>query len=790
MRPLSGLTELEELVFEGVIIFDMAPLANLTKLKHLTLEYTYGISEIPDLSKLTALVHLRLTSNRITDISGIRGLTNLRHLNLSSNPRLSDISPLTSLSNLEAVYLDSTAITRESLSAVLSVFSTEVDQQPIEQYPPFNVPSGIVSFNNTNISDLSVLDSLPNVFLSSLRIRFMGTISSGTIFFHLTDLTPLVDLMNKEKVINSKTTIQLQHNYGLDYTSFYEEIPALIAVVESKRVGYVENPNPQLEREFPKSASYEWIPGTPVTFQVRAVNTNPDFPAAWVSATPHGTGENRQFAEVPVTWKMTAPDGTVTEQKVPTGDDGLSSFTFTLGNDGETHTVEAIVPAKTNPQANLSHGELKETFTATAIEPPVITLTLHREGVTQTTLQWIAEVSGRLPEAYVYYYKKSADRDWIEFGNLPRGARKFSFLHSELQPGTSYDFQLFALKNGRRFGDGSNVLTASTLSRTGRPPPVQPPADPPEEPPEDPQPPEDPPVQPPVAPQNRPPVFTSDSVVSVAENATTVIRIVAEDPDEEDEITNYAITGGADQARFEIGGTATPSDLLRFTTAPDFENPQDADTDNVYTLILTATSGVGDRELTANQTLTVTVTDVDETPPPPPQPVNRPPVFRSASAVNVAENTTAVITIVAEDPDAEDEITGYTITGGADASLFEIHGENTPLDMLRFKTAPDFENPQDADTNNVYTLILTATSGVGDRERTATQTLTITVTDVDETPPPPPSASESSAGFHKCLSRKCCGEHNRSCHGCCRRPRCRRCDYKLYDYRWCGSSTL
>ena len=34
--------------------------------------------------------------------------------------------------------------------------------------------------------------------------------------------------------------------------------------------------------------------------------------------------------------------------------------------------------------------------------------------------------------------------------------------------------------------------------------------------------------------------------------------------------------------------------------------------------------------------------------------------------------------------------------------------------------------PGDADKNNVYTVILTATSGVGDRELTATQTLTVT----------------------------------------------------------------
>ena len=189
------------------------------------------------------------------------------------------------------------------------------------------------------------------------------------------------------------------------------------------------------------------------------------------------------------------------------------------------------------------------------------------------------------------------------------------------------------------------------------------------------------------SPPNRPPVFTSASAVNVAENTTAVVTVVAEDPDADDEITNYAIIGGADRTFFEIHGASTPSDLLRFKAAPDFETPQDADKNNVYILLLTATSGVGDRELTANQTVTITVTDVDETPPPPP---NRPPVFTSASMVSVQENTTAVIRIVAEDPDADDEVTGYAITGGADQVFFEIGGTRRPLGSVTFQDCAGF----------------------------------------------------------------------------------------------------
>ena len=344
----------------------------------------------------------------------------------------------------------------------------------------------------------------------------------------------------------------------------------------------------------------------------------------------------------------------------------------------------------------------------------VITLTLDRETVTQTKIGWIADVStGYRPGAalaYTIYYKKSADTDWIWEQNYGVGTvRRWTYLHSNLEPGTSYDFQVYILDlDSVRQLFPSNVLTARTRSRP--PAPIVDPIDPP---------------------TNNPPVFRSASEVSIPENTTAVITVVAEDPDAEDEITNYAITGGADASLFQIGGTGTPLDVLCFKEAPDFEMPGSAANSNIYTLILTATSGAGDRAIITNQTLTITVTDVDETPP---EPVNRPPVFQSAAAVSVPENTTAVLTVVAEDPDTEDAMMNYAMTGGADKALFQMAGESDPLDLLRFKAAPDFEIPGSAANSNVYTLVLMATSGAGDRALATTQTLTITVIDVDEPP--------------------------------------------------------
>lgn len=360
LETLGGLTDLKELTLQYVLISDMTPLTNLINLRSLALLHTHRISKIPDLSKLTELVHLRFETSSITDITGISGLTNLRQLTLLNNPNLSDISPVANLRNLEILRLDNNPnITAESLSAVLPFFSTEVDQEVIDEYPNVSINSGQLGFSSTNISDLSVLDKLPNIFLFALYVRSLGTRSSGKTFLLLKDITPLVDLMNNGKIINQKTSIYLSSNYGLDYESFYEDLPALLA--GSRYVEYGQ-PVPILEREFPKGTSYTGLPRTSYTFKVRAVNKS--------------FIQNRQFSEVPVTFTVTTPDGNnETMDPVKTGPDGLASVTITLGNLGETHTVTAVVPAN-RPTMEIQHEELRVEFTVTAdrtIEsPPVL----------------------------------------------------------------------------------------------------------------------------------------------------------------------------------------------------------------------------------------------------------------------------------------------------------------------------------------------------------------------------------------------------------------------------------
>ena len=106
---------------------------------------------------------------------------------------------------------------------------------------------------------------------------------------------------------------------------------------------------------------------------------------------------------------------------------------------------------------------------------------------------------------------------------------------------------------------------------------------------------------------NAAPAFSSSAEFDAAENQTTAGTVLATDSDSEDDVTGYAITGGADQAFFSIGAT---SGALTFKTAPNFEDAKDSDTGNDYVVEVQATSGTGERVKTATQTITVTVTDV------------------------------------------------------------------------------------------------------------------------------------------------------------------------------------
>jgi hypothetical protein len=198
---------------------------------------------------------------------------------------------------------------------------------------------------------------------------------------------------------------------------------------------------------------------------------------------------------------------------------------------------------------------------------------------------------------------------------------------------------------------------------------------------------------------------------NIPENSTFVVGVLATDQDAGSTIT-YSISGGVDQSKFTINNTTGG---LSFITAPNFEAPTDFGADNIYVVTVRATSG----SLSDEQTIAVSIRNVNEAPS----------ITSNGggdnSSISIPENTTAVTTVTATDPDAGTTMK-YSKSGGADSSKFVI---DSTSGALRFTTAPDFEAPTDADANNTYIVIVRASDGTNTDE----QTLTVAVTNVAET---------------------------------------------------------
>lgn len=107
---------------------------------------------------------------------------------------------------------------------------------------------------------------------------------------------------------------------------------------------------------------------------------------------------------------------------------------------------------------------------------------------------------------------------------------------------------------------------------------------------------------------------------------------------------------------------------------------------------------------------------------------DQPPVITSdgggeTAAVSIDENTAAVTTVTAADPDPGDTLT-FSIAGGADAALFKIDGQTGELSFI---DAPDYEKPKDAGLDNVYDVTVHATDASGSF---GTQDISVTVNNV------------------------------------------------------------
>ena len=194
------------------------------------------------------------------------------------------------------------------------------------------------------------------------------------------------------------------------------------------------------------------------------------------------------------------------------------------------------------------------------------------------------------------------------------------------------------------------------------------------------------------------PVLTGDAAIDYPEGGTgDAAAYTAVDPEGAE--VGWTLTGD------DAGAFSINTGDLSFRTPPDFETPGDADEDNVYTVTVEASDGTNASSLE----VAVTVTNVDEGP-----------VLRGDAAVDYPEGGAGdAATYTAVDPEGDD--IAWTLTGD-DAGSFFVDGGT-----VSFRAPPDFEEPADANGDNVYTITVEASGGAG----AASLDVTITVTDVD-----------------------------------------------------------
>ena len=113
-----------------------------------------------------------------------------------------------------------------------------------------------------------------------------------------------------------------------------------------------------------------------------------------------------------------------------------------------------------------------------------------------------------------------------------------------------------------------------------------------------------------------------------------------------------------------------------------------------------------------------------------------PATITSGAAFTANENSLVAADVQATDPvESEGDGLIFSITGGPDAGLFSINSSNG---VVSFLDAPDFENPADANGDNIYEITVEVRDALSDGD---TQDITITVTDAGDAPVASPATA-------------------------------------------------
>lgn len=208
VAPLSKLSKLEDLTISSASLKSLDDLQNLNNLKRLTLQYNGELSDLKPLGGLTSLEELDLTGNHVTELSPIGHLPKLHKLVLDTNP-LVDLEPMRGLKGLtELSFADLTLasdnphpkpIGLKPLSGLTGLVKLNMEAARVADLAPIKPLSRLEELDagqNPNLLHPETVSSFPN--LTRLSLPAVG----------LKDVEPLTGLTKLESLDISMNQIE------------------------------------------------------------------------------------------------------------------------------------------------------------------------------------------------------------------------------------------------------------------------------------------------------------------------------------------------------------------------------------------------------------------------------------------------------------------------------------------------------------------------------------------------------------------------------------------------------
>ena len=412
----------------------------------------------------------------------------------------------------------------------------------------------------------------------------------------------------------------------------------------------------------------------PLTFG-GAATRNTDYTTACPNTLPEGVTCNNLNTAATPTVTFTGPKTGMTAESV--------LLTLTANTDGDTEGGETVDiglgTLDTNSGTNLGGGATgTDNLAAFSIGDPPVSPVAKPAGLTatagdeQVTLNWDDPSNSEIT-SYQFQQKEGSDdyEEWMVISGSD--ATTTTHTVSGLTNGTEYTFRIRAVAGSVVNGVESDEKAAT-----------------------------------PVAAPVKPTVTIARGTSPVMEGTGAAFTVTAAPAPASSLTVNLLVTEAAGSGDFVASNDEGRKTVVISTSgsATYTVATVDDDTDEANGSVIVTIVDSDDYTVGSPSSAMVTLNDDDTTP-----------SINSVDMIDVVEGTTTVLTVIATDADGDEP--AYSVSGGADRTLFRINGTSG---ALTFITAPDFEDSS-ADGDDDYEVEVTASDGTN----SAAQTITVTV---------------------------------------------------------------